>query len=326
MTHRCLHRWIGVLLVTLMWGDAALAQDTTPEITPQPVPEVTPDLDTIRATFAPWVESPLVGQPFRLTLTVELPPGAMIVQWPPIADEWGPFMVRQVGDIAVERRNEGDRHRQNLDVILWTPGAQQTPETFVGYQLADSSEVFYAPFRALTIDVPRTVEEMNAEPRPYRPVIWPFYLSPVWIAVGALMIAATAYSLIRWQRGRLARWQKDNVPRPLSPDERALTAIARLKEADPVMRVEAGADILRNYVAVLLGINTVELTTHELEQKARDQLDAARLKALIDVLEDADLVKFASVRPTPEFADRLLVRIRRWIRATIPTADESEAA
>jgi hypothetical protein len=326
MTHRCLHRWIGVLLVTLMWGDAALAQDTTPETTPQPVPEVTPDLDTIRAAFTPSVASPLVGQPFRLTLTVELPPGAVIVQWPPIADEWRPFMVRQVGDVVIERSPEGDVHRQTLDVILWIPGPQQTPETFVGYQLAGNSEVFYAPFSALTIDVPRTVEEINSEPRPYRPVIWPFYLSPFWIAVGALITIAAGYSVIRWRRRRLARRQEENMPRPLSPDERALTAITRLKDADPVMRVEAGADILRDYVAVLLRINTVELTTHELEQKARAQLEATRLEALIDILEDADLVKFASARPTPEFADRLLARIRRWIKATVPTADESEAA
>lgn len=217
--------WLGAVL-GLLWALSAL----------QPVGEVV-------ARFESETLTPLTGQPFELVLVVERPPGVILTDWPVIADPWGAFEVRSIGERVEESRADGGViTRQVFTVVLWLPRDVVTPETFISYSLG-ADDVRRLPVREVFISVPTVVDPLAPELIPARPLIPSPSPWGLWLALGAIVAGGAA--LIIWRRGR-----RIVLAEPLTPREQALRALSVIQ-----MDVNRPADErLREALGVVSGL------------------------------------------------------------------------
>jgi len=112
----------------------------------------------------------------------------------------------------------------------------------------------------------------------------------------------------------------------IPPEEEALRALRDLEDAALPGRGRVDehylrlSGIVRHYVERRFGIWAVESTTSELRQSigiaSRPPRDP---EALLDLLEESDLVKFARFDPGAETARIALSRTRAWVERNRPS-------
>lgn len=91
-------------------------------------------------------------------------------------------------------------------------------------------------------------------------------------------------------------------------------------------------DILRDYLAARFGINAMEMTSRQIMQKLADQEDVREKRGYVrKILDVADFVKFAKVRPLPADNVEAYDNAVNFVKETIekmpePVAEEDEAA
>lgn len=301
-----------IIICTIASGHAVLAQQPTP--TP-------PALDAIRAYFVTGRLSPLVGEPVELTLVVEMPRDAELVEWPSLGEDWPPFMVRAVGEV---RRQSGSDNRevytQPLVVILWEPGDYQTPETLIGYRIPNYDDVFYAPFTPALFSVPSVLEaDMNENRlRPLKAQITLFYI-PWWgYLLGSGFVLSGGYFVRRWWIARHARRSLQPIDMK-SPSEIALESLvfAAKSDAGSQDKCERMVAALRSYLQARFQIPAIEMTTAELIQTFQQSNYTAEINihGLRQILEQADLIKFADVSLAEKGTLRLLALASQWIKS-----------
>lgn len=301
-----------IVICTIASGHAVRAQQ--PTSTP-------PALDAIRAYFVTGRLSPLVGEPVALTLVVEMPRDAELVEWPPIGEEWPPFMVRAVGEV---RRQSGSDNReiytQPLVVILWEPGDHQTPETLIGYRIPNYDDVFYAPFMPALFSVPSVLEaDMNENRlRPLKGQITLFYI-PWWgYLLGAGFVLSCGYFVRHWWIARHARRGLQSIDTK-SPSEIALEnlVIAARSDTGSQDKCDRMVAALRSYLQAQFQIPAIEMTTAELIQtfQQSNYLVEINIQNLAQILEQADLIKFADVNLAEKGTLRLLALASQWIKS-----------
>ncbi len=276
-----------------------------------------PPGDVIEADFDVDNQTPLVGQPFRLDLTIRTPPEVVIVEWPVFVEDWSPLMLVEIGEIITEEQADGAAvYRQRFDARLWRPGDFTTPETFVGYQVIGSDEIRRVPIRPVFFTVPSVLEstDLNTlELMPDKPPIWFFHI-PAWAVVLFLgVIGGSGWLGWRAQQRRLARRRAVRVVK--TPEQIALERLTALEAMPPAVMFTGAADVLRGYITVRLGVDAAEMTTHELTTALNGRLPDDRFNALQQILIQSDLVKFATAEPDEKTAQRMVMLVDRWIKA-----------
>jgi hypothetical protein len=141
----------------------------------------------------------------------------------------------------------------------------------------------------------------------------------------ALLLGLLAFYVLR-RRSRSAPYTGETVAAPpqplLTPYEVALEELRRLEQEDwpargQVARHYAGAaDTLREYLEAAESVPARERTSAEVLWSLPPHLAESGLRErLREVLEDADLVKFARMRPEPAMAHQFLERCRELLTA-----------
>ena len=191
-----------------------VASPTTPPFVPSPTPgNPVGAFDSVFARFEASTLSPLTGEPFMLTLAVTLPDGLQIAEWPLIEGEWGPFEIREIGEIT----QAGNEVRQTFMAVLWRPEDVVTPETFVGYG-AGGADVRRVPVREAFFSVPTVIDPDDENLRPALPpdlTPWPW---------PELVVLAGAIGAAGW-----AAWSQRPKPEPEPPPSPAQIALGRLR-------------------------------------------------------------------------------------------------
>lgn len=145
----------------------------------------------------------------------------------------------------------------------------------------------------------------------------------LWLGGGLvclLLAAGIAYGFMRVKAKR-------NVPPPISPWDKALSAIAaarHIREAGQFYRyAEAMSVILRQYLEERFGIVTTRRTTKELnaamDRAGNEPILREAQPQVIDVLQRLDMTKFAKFTPQPEELMELEASVTELIGATRPT-------
>jgi hypothetical protein len=283
----------------------------------------------VTAAFVPDTPAPLIGQPFKLALAVKAPKAA-IVTLPELTEDFPPFMVREVGEVIAKVDGEQATYQQTLTVILWRPGQYETPDLFVQYQLPETSEVFNLPVDKAVLNVPSVLQEGDANLRPFKAQIYLPYLSP-WLVAGLIVLGGAAAFGVR----RLAKSGRVRllVLRPtasavLSPAERAVDQLKRLQARNlpPETLFPQVTDCLRVYLEHRFEIPAPDLTTLELihQLQASNLLPERRQRELQQLLERADLVKFARVQPDQQVSSRFIEAAVKWVEVTDNAAEVSD--
>ena len=180
-----------------------------------------------------------------------------------------------------------------------------------------------------SFDVPiRRIAETSEDLRPLKSQwdVPPDYVKWTAIALAAIALAAL---IVWWVRRRRARIVEAVPEVRLPPD---VVALAELEKIAALGLVERGefksyyslvTDVVRRYVAARFEVETMDRTTHELlDDLARGHHEVPHLEPL---LSEADLVKFAKLKPEAPAALRALETARTLVVDTTPREMPVEA-
>ncbi len=132
---------------------------------------------------------------------------------------------------------------------------------------------------------------------------WLYDLWWLWILVIAAIVAAVYFGRKYRRTGKFISLPEKPQPKPWTV---ALERLGRLKEKnlwENGMEKEYFTeltDILRDYLSQRFGINAMEMTSRQIMHTLADQSDVREKRNYVrKILDVADFVKFAKVRPLP---------------------------
>jgi hypothetical protein len=227
----------------------------------------------------------------------------------------------------------GDRLRlqKNLLFIAWDSGMHRLPALPIAYKLGERTDTFFTKDIPMQVDLPQ-VDTTLADIKPI--IEEPLKLQDfIWYFVGVLALLGVI-GLVLYLRKR-KKMAPPPPPAPvvqLLPHELALRQLEQLKqqqmwqEGNVKGYHSALTYIVREYLEGRYGIQALEQTTDEiLAQLRQGEFNMSLSQRLGDVLQTADLVKFAKAQPTAEFHERAMEVARAFILETKPAAINAEA-
>lgn len=166
---------------------------------------------------------------------------------------------------------------------------------------------------------------------PYGKSFWdwvPDWLADFWwIGLFAFMVALICFEeVIRRKPG--VKLPTIVTKKPVSPWEEALEALDTLKESKLWEQGQEKeyftrlTDILRVYLQKMFGINAMEMTSRQIMQTLGADPELREKRGLVrQILDMADFVKFAKVRPLPDDNIAAWNNSVAFIRDTIPSSN-----
>jgi LPXTG-motif cell wall-anchored protein len=217
------------------------------------------------------------------------------------------------------------RLQKNLLFIAWDSGYQRLPAIPVVYKFGGKTDTFF------TREIPIEIELLKVDTTlaDIKPILKePVKLQDfIWYILGAVGLALLILLVFYLRK----RKKEEPVPVPqvveLLPHE---LAIQQLEELERQQMWQSGqvkgyhsalTYIVREYLEKRYGIQALEQTTDEILAQLRQRdFDLSLAQKLGDVLQTADLVKFAKAQPTAEFHEQAMVYARAFILETKPVA------
>jgi hypothetical protein len=142
-------------------------------------------------------------------------------------------------------------------------------------------------------------------------------------AIGFLLVLLALYLFIKKQKHQQIK--PEHIPRPALPHEWAENALLELAERKLWQSGEVKEHytlltaILREYLERRFGIHAMEQTSDEiLAQLQLKQLSEILLQDTHDLLQVADLIKFAKADPGVDMHAAAIERVRSFVQQTIP--------
>jgi hypothetical protein len=269
-----------------------------------------------------------VGDLIPLQLTVTHPNGYRVLPLQFRDSAWGELEIRKVAPPQVSANPDGaETTSQTIYATLWAPGEFVTPELplSVSDTAGEIHEISAAP---LGLNVASVLVEGDTELRDIKPqaslpllAIWPWVVGGLLIALVIALV--TGWLLRRWwlrRKATLANAPDNRLPHEVAFDELAqiedlnLPLQQRFKEHYTLV-----SDVLRQYIEKAFQIPTLDRTTREIRRSLKlAPFSQENKQLLIEMLNEADLVKFAKVRPEVAMAQDYLGQARSFIGAIHP--------
>ncbi len=229
-----------------------------------------------------------VGDPLVVELRGVLPRGATLLDAVPRARDTLPDGVRVLSADSVQLRN-GVVSGQ-LRVAFFRPDSQVVPSFAIAYRSATGTDTLVSA--AVPVLVHPVLPTGNATLRDVRDVDAPWPLARVGVVLGLVLVTWLVLRRLR-PRAHVAPRAHVRVAQSPSAYDVALQQLREIDQADlPIeARYAKAADVVRGYIAATRGVPALERTTPEI-------LSALGANgALESFLREADLIKFAGVRP-----------------------------
>lgn len=241
--------------------------------------------------------------------------------------------IEAVESTEITRTQLGNNRTQLLRTLLiqpWDSGEYVIKDLYV----TNGTDTFRANPIVLKV-IPAVTDTMTTIHEQYMPAVeirshffdfLPDWIYNYWWAWIAGIVAVTAGILIalRYRRGGTLAVKAKPV-HVVPPYEKAMAQLAKL-QADKLW--EKGqekqfytslTDILREYLEGRFGINALEMTTPQIKRAVYATVPEKSASAMMnDILEMADYVKFAKMRPLPEDNMRSFNQASEFIENTRP--------
>jgi len=277
---------------------------------------------------SPEVDALTVGDQFTLRLKATYPAEGDVAL-PALPREWGPFEVLDQRALPTVENQDGTRTAtREATVTLWAPGEFQTPALAVRYRTGDDAQEITVP--PLTITVASVLSGDETEKRDLKPQArLPHPFPWLWVLGGTLLTSLLgAWGWLwytRWRRSPDA-FAAPVIVDPHPPEEIAHEELDRIAALDlPGQGDLKGhytlvADCMRHYVQDRYHLPALDRTTWELMTvMRRASIERGPTVRLCELLEEADLVKFAKARPAVDQARDAVRRARHFVTVTTPT-------
>lgn|GEM_PF-2034002 len=291
-------KFIIILLYAILSIVVVYGQEVTPEATvdPETFEDINLGFSEIHAYFKTDVTDVRIGEPIQIKLVVEMPSGYSIPEWDEnILGE--PFQIIDSGEVELRQQGNLQIQEQELTVTAWKLDLLTTDELYITYQTPDGN-VLRTPIASITVNVSATRTENDITLRPLKPLIDLPYTPPYLYAIPVVLLIVFILIIRNIQFNRRVQ---QALAAPNSPVQHAIIELkhildtnASIEEVYPLI-----ADGVRNYLTEQFHIRAIDMTTIELINALETNpifSDSLR-SSLNDLLEQADLVKFASHRP-----------------------------
>lgn len=266
----------------------------------------------------------LIGDQMRLHIEVGQPVGAIIQPLNPgiAKDSTIEFLGQSKWD-TVQLNNSNLRLRTDLVFTAWDSGYQRVPAIPVVYLLNGKQDTVFTRDIPIQVIIPK-VDTTLADIKPIigEPAKWQDYL-PYLLGIAALLLVVALVFLLRKKK------TKETLPPApaivLQPHDLALQKLADLKKQKLWQQGQVKeyhselTYILREYLENRYSIQALEQTTDEiLTQLKKLDFGSSLAQKLDNLLQTADLVKFAKAQPPVDFHDQAMTYIEGFIQETKP--------
>ena len=313
-------RAVGPLVLALVIT-AALVDTAAAQTVPPP---------GVRAFFTADRSEFTVGDLVTLSLVVAHPADLVVVV-PRVGREWGPFEVQAQTSVQTVSDNDGVRTvAKQFRVTAFAPGALETPALPVYIRAPDGSvrQVHPNPVRVTVNSVLAGPDEQLKDLRSPAGLSTPFWEQPVVLALAALVVLVAAAGYYLYRRSHRLDTAAQTVVDTRSPWEVAMQELDRIDRIDlpgsgdlrghytlvsGVVRVYLGATHLRDAG----GMEATEMSTEEIGAAiSQSSLGYENARLVIELLREADLVKFANYAPPVSRAYDAIGQVRNIVQAT----------
>jgi len=233
--------------------------------------------------------------------------------------------------LSVDKLRRGaDRVFTGIAVVaFYRPGKRPLPAFGLPWVQIVTGQRGVVTHEPAEIEVSSVLPAGNPPLRDIREPDPPRGFGALWALLGAAAAAALVRLATRRRATRPAPELEPVVPPPPPPPDPYTAALARLDaieserwaaRGEVARHYEAVADALRDYLEAAAGVPARERTTTELLWSLPPRLAESGLRRrVLEVLGDADLVKFAKLRPLPGeaagYTGRARELLERWHRA-----------
>lgn len=225
--------------------------------------------------------------------------------------------------------------RRTLLIQPWDSGEFIVPAIALvaGNDTFRSNELAIKVYTA-NVDTMTTIHDLGpsiAVDRKWFDFLPDFLVDYWWVILLGLLAAASgvAYWIIRRKGGLKQVLARPEVIVP--PYEKAMLQLDSLKGRQLCERGQEKeyytelTEILRQYLEGRFGINAMEMTTTQIKQAVRATVHDLSAPAMMNsVLEMADYVKFARMRPLPEDNVKAMSQARAFVENTKPAPEPQE--
>lgn len=271
-----------------------------------------------------------VGDLLTFTLEVRHPAGWQIIV-PQARQSWqgSPFEVRDQSAVKVDSNGDGSQTtRVAVTAVLYAPGKFQTPPWSLTVQPPDG-EPFEQPIPSTEVEIVTVLKEGDRNLRDLKPQA-DMAAPPPWLwIVAAVLCLAVLAGLVWWfVRSRHLTGKPaagaDGLDL-LPPWQAAMKELGRIEGTDLLEKEDFKqyysqvTDCLRLLLERQFDLRALDRTTAEVRRDLRSSaIAAAQTTLLIEVLNEADLVKFAKFIPALDTARALMGRARAFVEAVKP--------
>ncbi len=312
-------RWIFIVVCLLVATNVVHAQAPTVRF------------ETATQTFT-------VGDAVRLDLVVDHAAGQRVLP-PSLEMDWDPIELQGVTQPEITLLENGmERTSIVVQVTAWEPGEYITPPFEVRLASADGS-ISPLPVQPFPLRVESVLNPDDLNARDIKPQASLDFSNSV---VLRLILAGVAASGLLLAIGIFFALRRQRVAEPIvteTVDDRPphVIALTELEEIEQADLVGAGqfqqhytriSETTRRYLEREFQLTAMEETTYELQKslEKNSPLDKGLQKYLIGLLQEADVVKFAKIRPNTTEALQLPEKVRQFVNASHAQKLAHEAA
>lgn len=288
----------------------------------------------VRVSLAANSPELTVGDLVTISIIVSHPESYLVVV-PRLERKWGPFEVEAQTSVQTVSVIDGIRTvAKQFRVTLFAPGRFETPDLPVSIRRTDGAvaQVSPDPILLTVNSVLSSPEDELKDLRPPADLSTPFWERPVvliLIVVVAFLVAG-GLSLFLYRRSRRAGEPLEAATDTRSPWEVASQELERVARLD----LPGRGDLKQHYTLVAAALRTClgatylrdgdgphseDMSTQEIAAVIRQsQLDHGSARLVIELLQEADLVKFANYEPVADRANEAVAQARSFVEATRP--------
>lgn len=223
--------------------------------------------------------------------------------------------------------------KQDITITSFDSGLYYIPPFKYVYD-ADTFRTGSLSLKVVPVEVDTTAQAMDIKGAVAPPfVIWDYIPNWAWWVLLVLAVIASAvWMYLRWMKKRPVI-EEVAPEKQIPPYERAMAELQALSQSKLWQQGQEKAyytrlvDILREYIDSRFGINAMEMTSSQIITAIRRNKNMREeTRYLNEILEMADFVKFAKMRPLPDDNERVMRRAFDFVEQTKPQPEPEEQA
>ena len=293
----------------------------------------------VRISFTADRSEMTVGDVAILSLVVSHPDDLVVVL-PRLEREWGPFEVQAQTSVQTISLDDGIKTiAKQFQVALFSPGAFETPDLPISIRNPDGSmeQVYPDPVELTVNSVLAGPDEELKDIRPPADLSTPLWKRPAVLVLAGLVVVgmsvAVGFYVYRRSRALVSVVvQETDSRKPWEVAHQELDRIARLdlpESGDSKEHYTLVAGTLRSYLGATYlkeegQAGGPDMSTEEIRAAiSRSPLDSRNSREVIELLQEADLVKFANYSPPAGRANEVVRQARNFVDATRPALEQA---